>query len=102
LDLDVIKKIYSDFDGKIRDLANQLKSGKKYDDVRLLYNENKRIFLESLEQLRRPNFISNIHKLKAKTEIRNTTTTTNNNNNEDLLLLKEAEDIRNKKLLLII
>lgn len=80
LDLDVIKKIYSDFDSKIRDLANQLKSGKKYDDVRLLYNENKRIFLESLEQLRRPNFINNIHKIKARTEIRNSPNINNNNN----------------------
>ena len=37
-DLEKINQFYSDFSDKIKDLANQLKSGRKLDDVKLIYN----------------------------------------------------------------
>ena len=51
--------------------TNQLKSGRKLDDVKKLYNENKRIFIDSIQQIKRPNFINNISKAKANTGLKN-------------------------------
>jgi hypothetical protein len=92
-DLDIIRKIYSDFEQKIRELANQMRSGKKYEDVKLLYEENKKIFITSLEQIRRPNFIHNVNKIKAKTEIRSTGQQYQANSNNDRI----SNDNRRKK-----
>lgn len=70
-DLEQVKNIYSDFSSKIKDYSNQLRSGRKLDDVKKLYNENKRIFIDSVQQVKRPNFINNISKAKANTGLRN-------------------------------
>lgn len=70
-DLEQVKLIYSDFSTKIKDYTNQLKSGRKLDDVKKLYNENKRIFIDSIQQIKRPNFINNISKAKANTGLKN-------------------------------
>lgn len=72
-DLDNIKRSYLDFTQKIRELANQLRSGRRYEDVKYLYEENKRIFIISIDELKRPNFINNIPKSKGKTELRQNT-----------------------------
>lgn len=69
-ELEQVKQIYDDFSSKIKDLANQLKSGKRLDDVKKLYNENRRIFIDSVNQIKRPNFVSNIKKPKASTGLR--------------------------------
>lgn len=69
-ELEEVKKIYNDFSDKIRNLTNQLKSGKKLDDIKRLYNENKRIFINSVNQIKRPNFVNNIQKPKANTGLR--------------------------------
>src|SRR5690606_38878448 len=47
-DLEKINLFYREFSNKIKDLANQLKSGRKLDDVKLLYNENKKIFINAI------------------------------------------------------
>lgn len=75
-DLENIKKIYLDFAQKIRDLANQLRSGRKYEDVKYLYEENKRIFIKSVDELKRPNFTNTIPKSKGKTELKQSNYTT--------------------------
>ncbi len=72
-DLVKIKRIYLDFTQKIRDLANQLRSGRRYEDVKHLYEENKRIFIRSIDELKIPNFTNNIPKAKAKTELKQNT-----------------------------
>lgn len=69
-ELEQVKQIYNDFADKIKNLTNQLKSGKKLDDVKKLYNENKCIFIDSVNQIKRPNFVSNIQKPKANTGLR--------------------------------
>ena len=81
-DLEQVKIIYYDFSSKIKDYSNQLRSGRKLDDVKKLCNENKRIFIDSIQQVKRPNFINNISKAKANTGLKNEPQplTTNGNN----------------------
>ncbi len=69
-ELEKINQFYSDFSFKIKDLANQLKSGRKLDDVKLIYNENKKIFINSIIQLKRPDFINKLPKTIAKSNLR--------------------------------
>jgi len=70
-ELEQVKQIYNDFANKIKDLTNQLKSGKKLDDVKKLYNENKRIFIDSVNQIKKPNFVNKIQKPNVNTGLRN-------------------------------
>lgn len=65
-DLETIKKFYEEFTTKAHDLVNQLKSGKNLDDVKQLYNENKDRFIEGLNTLKRPDYISKLPKNKPK------------------------------------
>lgn len=81
-DLEQVKQIYSDFSHKIKDYTNQLKSGRKLDDVKKLYNENKRIFIDSVQQIKRPSFINNISKAKTNTGLRNEVHYNSNNKND--------------------
>lgn len=69
-DLKKVESIYNDFSAKIKDLANQLRSGKKLADVQKVYNENKIRFIEGVGQLKKPNFINKISKASAKTALR--------------------------------
>lgn len=69
-DLEKINQFYSDFSDKIKDLANQLKSGRKLDDVKLIYNENKKIFINAISQLKKPDFTNKIPKAIAKSSLR--------------------------------
>lgn len=89
-DLETIKRIYNDFSQKIKELSNQLRSGRKYDDVKYLYEENKRIFIASIDQVKRPNFTNNIPKVKGKTELRQNTFTPQQQTREN----KERENPR--------
>jgi hypothetical protein len=65
-DLNKLNKYYSEFSIKINDFANQLRSGKKLDEIRILYNENKKLFVEGINQLKKPDFINKIAKASAK------------------------------------
>lgn len=72
--LDRVKLIYSDFSNKIKDYTNQLKSYRKLEkleDVKRLYNENKQIFINSVKQIKRPDFINAISEVKVNTGVRN-------------------------------
>lgn len=68
-DLEKINQLYREFSDKIKDLANRLKSGKKLDDVKLVYNENKKIFINAISQLKKPE-LNKIPKASAKSSLR--------------------------------
>lgn len=69
-DLEKINQFYRDFSDKIKDLANQLKSGRKLDDVKIIYNENKKIFINAISPLKKPDFTNKIPKAIAKSTLR--------------------------------
>ncbi len=72
-DLNKINDFYNSFSRKIDELSNQLKSGsKKLDDVKQIYNANKRIFRESIGNLKTPNYTNTISQPRAITNIRET------------------------------
>lgn len=62
IELEQIKQIYGDYFVNISDLTNQLKSGKKIQEIKVLFNENKRIFIESIDQIKKPEFINTLKK----------------------------------------
>lgn len=68
--LETVKQFYNDFSFKIKDSINQLESSGKLDEVKQLYNENKRRFIEGVHHLQKPIFINHINKPKAKSELR--------------------------------
>ncbi len=69
-ELNQINQKYDDYLKQIDTLINRLKSGQKPDSVRQLLNENKRIFIESVNQQTQPKFITKISKRQSKTELR--------------------------------
>lgn len=69
-ELEKINQFYREFSNKIKDLANQLKSGRKLDDVKLVYNENKKIFINAISQIKKPDFTNKIPKAIAKSSLR--------------------------------
>lgn len=69
-DLETLKRFYEDFFTKITDYINQLRSGNKLDEVKQLYNENKRRFIEGVNHLKKPIFINYIdNNPKATSEL---------------------------------
>lgn len=75
-DLNKINDFYNSFSRKIDELSNQLKSGsKKLDDVKQIYNDNKRVFRESIGNLKTPNFINSVSQPRPATDIRETVQT---------------------------
>jgi len=69
-ELEQIKQIYGDFFIKIGELTNQLKSGKKIQEIKELFIENKRIFIKSIEQIKKPAFINELKKPTPNTGLR--------------------------------
>lgn len=69
-ELTQINQKYDSYSKKIIESINNLKSGQKLDVVRQLHNENKRIFIDSINQQTQPKFINKISKHVAKTELR--------------------------------
>ncbi len=65
-DLEKVEQIYSDFSSKIKEQANQLRSGRRLDEVKNIYNENKRRFFDAVTQFKKPDFINKISKAAAK------------------------------------
>ena len=75
-----IEGFYSQFSRQIDDYINQLKSGRKIEQVKDLYNENKRIFVNSVKEVKQPNFISKIQKSKSNSNLHIESQTTDLNN----------------------
>lgn len=65
-DLKKVEQIYLDFSSKISELLNQLKYGKKIEDVNLIHNENKKRFIDGVNQIKKPNYINKLPKANAK------------------------------------
>ena len=65
-----IENNYFEFSILIDKYINYIKSGKKPDQVRDIYNENKRIFLSSINDFKPPNFINKIQKTKINSNLR--------------------------------
>lgn len=69
--LENIRQKYNNFSRKIDEYINKLKSGEKLDTVKQLYNENKRIFIDSINNQQIPNFINSISKpTNTRTELK--------------------------------
>lgn len=64
-----IEEYYSQFSQKIDDYTNQLISGAKPDQVRELYNENKRIFVSSINEVKQPNFTKKINVAQSNSNL---------------------------------
>lgn len=69
-DLETIEQFYKEFSIKIQELVNQLKSGRKLEEVKQIYNENKNRFIEGLNTLKRPNYINKLPKNNPKSNLK--------------------------------
>lgn len=69
-ELDTIEIFYKEFTLKIQDLVNQVKSGKKLEDVKQLYIENRNRFIDGLNTLKRPDYINKLPKINPKSNLR--------------------------------
>ena len=69
-ELNQVNQKYESFSKKIDESINNLRSGKKLDQVRQLHNENKRIFIDSVNQQTKPNFINKIYKPNTRTNLK--------------------------------
>lgn len=67
--LEKVNSFYNEFSKKLDDYINQLKSGRKLEQVKELYNENKRIFVTSITELKQPIYIKNLPKVKANSNL---------------------------------
>lgn len=68
--LDKITSFYNEFSRKLDEYSNQLKSGSKLEHVRNLYNENKRIFINSVSELKQPQYIKKLPKIKPTSNLK--------------------------------
>jgi len=69
-DIDSIAEYYLQFSERIDDYLNQIKSGRKIDHVIELYNENKRIFVSSINAAKQPIYIKKIQHVKNNSSLR--------------------------------
>jgi len=76
-----INSYYNEFLRKLDDYSNQLKSGRKLEDVRKLYNENKRIFIDSVSNSKPPQFINKLNKISATSNLKQDNTRPQYNQN---------------------
>jgi len=68
--VDKITSYYDEFSKKIDTYINQLKSGGTTERVKILYNENKRIFISSVSELKQPKYVNKIPKVKINSELK--------------------------------
>jgi hypothetical protein len=68
-DLQTVRELYAGFTSTTKDFANQLRSGKKPEEVKEAYRENKRIFIEAVNQLKKPSYIRRIQKVKPQSQL---------------------------------
>jgi hypothetical protein len=68
--IETISLFYKEFLKKLDDYVNQLKSGRKLEDVRKLYNENRNIFIDSISNLKQPQYITKLTKLKTNSNLK--------------------------------
>lgn len=69
-DLIEISQKYDGYSKQIDKSINDLRSGRKLDAVRQLHNENKRIFIDSINEQKQPHFINRISKHNVRTELK--------------------------------
>jgi len=65
-----INQKYGAYSKKIDESITHLKNGENLDNVRLLHNENKRIFIDSINRQEKPDFLNSISKPNTKTDLR--------------------------------
>jgi len=65
-----INQKYEGYAKKIDESINKLKSGNKLEAVRQFYNDNKKIFIESVNQQQKPKYLNNISKPNTKTALK--------------------------------
>jgi len=66
----LIHQNYESFAKKIEISIEELKASEKFDEVQRLHNENKRIFIESVNRQKTPNSLNNIHIQHIKTGVK--------------------------------
>jgi len=69
-ELETIEQFYKEFSIIIQELVNQLKSGKKLEDIKQVYNENKNRFIEGVSTLKRPNYIKKLPKTNPQSNLK--------------------------------
>ncbi|MFV0182698.1 hypothetical protein OBK15_11100 [Empedobacter falsenii] len=69
-ELNNINQKYEAYSKKIEESISRLKGGEKLDNVRQLHNENKRIFIDSINRQQKPNFLNSISKPNTRTDLR--------------------------------
>lgn len=67
--INVIENKYSEFSKKIREAINYIKSNKKVDEVKLFHNENKREFINFVNQNVKPQYLNNLNNIQAQTNL---------------------------------
>jgi hypothetical protein len=106
-----INSYYIEFSRKLDDYSNQLKSGRKLEDVRKLYNENKRIFIDSVANSKQPQFINKLNKINATSNLKHdynrpqqnqTFSQSNYYENEDTVNRKKSRKFNNYKIFTVV
>lgn len=69
-ELEKLNQSYTDFQKRIDDYCEQIKSISKIESVTKIFEENKLIFIESINQRKKPQFISSIAIPSIKSELR--------------------------------
>lgn len=70
IEVNNINQKYEAYSKKIDESIIRLKGGEKLENVRRLHNENKRIFIDSINRPEKPNFINSISKPNTRTDLR--------------------------------
>ncbi|MGC4128669.1 MAG: hypothetical protein QM564_03750 [Bergeyella sp.] len=65
-----INQKYEAYSKKIDESITRLKGGENLDNVRRLHNENKRIFIDSINRQEKPNFLNSISKPNTRTDLK--------------------------------
>jgi hypothetical protein len=105
-----VEKIYEEFSLKIKEYVNQLKSGKKLDDVKQIYNENKRLFVDGVNQIQLPSPINTLAKINGKSNLQiahqhlhsSTKRENKNRNNEETDEFSEKDSIDYSKVMSLV
>ncbi len=74
----VLENKYSEFSKKIKEAINYINSDRKIEEVKLFHNENKREFINFVNQNTQPQYLNSLNNIQSKTNL-----TTNHQLNSD-------------------
>lgn len=76
--IQILENKYSEFSKKIKEAINYINSDRKIEEVKLFHNENKREFINFVNQNTQPQYLNSLNTIQSKTNL-----TTNHQLNSD-------------------